>query len=197
MYETRLEGRFVDLRPILPEDAELTHGWRMGQRARLLNQGAATVARQEAWIRARPVTEFNFIIERKDGRPVGMLSLAGIDLVNCHAEPGRFLIGDEEGVRGIPAAVEAMKLLYELAFDTLGLVRVYGTVAAGNRRMAKWQRYLGMREEGRMRSHYFIDGCFQDALMFALLAEEYREETLPRMNALIALADVQPKQENT
>ncbi|WP_316251099.1 GNAT family protein [Sphingomonas sp. JC676] len=195
MQETHLEGRFVDLRPLLPEDAPLTHGWRSGARARLLNQGAGTVAQQEAWIRSRPASELNFIIQRKDGRPVGMLSLVGIDRVNRHAEPGRFLIGDEEAVRGIPAAVEAMKLLYQLAFDTLGLVRVYGTVAADNGRMAKWQRYLGMREEGRMRRHYFIDGRFQDALMFALLEEEYRAETLPRMEALIGIARAAPGQE--
>ena len=196
MSGVRLEGRFVDLRPLRPEDAALTHKWRCGQRARLLNQGAMSVEQQEAWIRSRPQTERNFIIERKDGDPVGMLSLVGIDPVNRHAEPGRFLIGEEHAVRGIPAAVEAMKLLYELAFDTLGLVRVYGTIAADNRRMVKWQRYLGMQEEGRMRRHYFIDGRFQDALIFALLVDEYRAETLPRMRSLIALAGAGAKQEN-
>lgn len=185
----RREGRYVALRPLVPDDAALTHVWRQSARARLLNQGAATVAEQERWIRSRPANEMNFIIERKDRRPIGMLSLAAIDRTNCHAEPGRFLIGDEEGARGIPAAVEAMKLLYELAFDELRLVRLYGTIAADNRRMVKWQRYLGMREEGCMRRHYFIDGRFQDALMFALLEEEYRAETLPRMKALIEMAD--------
>ena len=196
MADTRLEGRFVDLRPLVPEDAALTFAWRGGARARLLNQAPATVEQQESWIRSRPGSEMNFIIARKDGRPVGMLSLVGIDQVNRHAESGRFLIGDEEAVRGIPAAVEAMKLLYELAFDTLGLVRVYGTIAAENRRMAKWQRYLGMREEGRMRRHNFIDGRFQDALMFGLLVEEYRAETLPRMTSLIAIAGTAPGQED-
>lgn len=192
-----LEGRFVDLRPLVQGDAALTFGWRSGERARLLNQGAGTVEDQEAWIRARPENEYNFIIARKDGHPVGMLSLVGIDPVNRRAEPGRFLIGDEVAVRGIPAAVEAMKLLYQFAFDTLDLVRVYGTVIGGNPRMAKWQRYLGMTEEGRMRSHLFIDGRFQDALMFGLLAEEYRAETLPRMNALIGIAGHPPRKELT
>lgn len=188
MAEVHLEGSFVNLRPLRSDDAALTFDWRSGARARLLNQGAATVEQQRAWIRSRPPNEHNFIIERKDGLAVGMLSLLGIDPVNRHAEPGRFLIGDEDAVRGLPAAVEAMKMLYGLAFDTLSLVRVYGTIAADNRRMVKWQRYLGMREEGRMRQHYFIDGRFQDALIFALLADEYRAETLPRMEALIALA---------
>ena len=65
-------------------------------------------------------------------------------------------------------------------------MRVHGTVAADNALMVKWQRYLGMREEGRLRRHYFIDDRFQDAIVFGLLVEEYRTVTLPRMKVLIA-----------
>jgi RimJ/RimL family protein N-acetyltransferase len=117
-----------------------------------------------------------------------MLSLIDIDLVHRHAETARFLIGDEQAARGLPAAVEAMKLLYQLAFDDLELVRIYGTVAESNARMIKWQRYLGMVEEGRLRQHLYIDGAWQDAVCLGLLADEYRTVTLPRMNALIAAA---------
>jgi RimJ/RimL family protein N-acetyltransferase len=181
-----LRGEFVSLRPLRPDDAEITLAWRHGDRAGLLNRGAATVAGQAAWIDSRPESELNFVIELPDGRPVGMLSLIGIDRANGHAESARFLIGEEDAVRGVPAAVEAMKLLYELAFDELSLERVWGTIAADNRRMIKWQRYLGMREEGRLRNHYRIDGRFQDAVCLGILAEEYRGQARPRMEALIA-----------
>lgn len=181
-----LRGEFVSLRPLDESDAEMTLRWRQSDRAALLNRGAGSVAEQAEWIRTRPASERNFVIELSDGRPVGMLSLVGIDPVNRHAESARFLIGDEDAVRGVPAAVEAMKLLYGLAFDELGLERVWGTVAADNRRMVKWQRYLGMREEGRLRNHYFIGDRFQDAVCLGILAEEYRGQALPRMNSLIA-----------
>jgi diamine N-acetyltransferase len=187
----RIKGRFVDLRLLNVADAEITFGWRQGPRARYLHSGAITVEEQRLWIASRPntdlVSEYNFIIERKDGRPLGMVSLSNIDFVHRHAEPGRFLIGDEEAAQGLPAAVEAMKLLYELAFDTLRLTRVFGTVAERNHPMIKWQKYLGMREEGRQRKHLFIDGEFQDAICFGLLEEEYRALTLPRMQKLISL----------
>lgn len=182
------EGEFVRLRPLTVSDAELTFGWRSAARARFLNQGAGTVEDQAAWIAGRPASEHNYVIELRAGRPVGMLSLVGIDPVNRRAEPGRFLIGDEGAVQGVPAAVEAMKLLYELAFDELGLVRVCGIVAAENTLMVKWQRFLGMREEGRLRDHLFLDGRFQDAIFLGLLADDYRTTTLPRMQALIAAA---------
>lgn len=183
-----LEGEFINLRPLRVEDARLTFQWRQGDRANLLNQGAQTIEEQARWIAARPAGEFNFVIETLAHRPIGMVSLVGVDQINRVAEPGRFLIGDELAARGLPAAAEAMKLVYELAFDRLELRRVWGIIAADNRRMIKWQLYMGMTREGCLRRHLSIYGQLQDAVVFGLLAEEYRKVTRPRLNALIAAA---------
>lgn len=180
-----LRGRHVTLRPLQVSDAALTLAWRQGGRATFLNRGAQTLAEQTAWIKARPLPERNFVIELRSGAPVGMLSLIGIDLANRRAEPARFLIGEPELVKGVPAAVESMKLLYELAFDELRLQRIHGTVAADNLLMIKWQKFFGMQEEGRLRRHLYLGGHFQDAICLGLLEEEFRAITLPRMNALL------------
>jgi diamine N-acetyltransferase len=182
-----LSGDFVTLRPLRATDAAITHAWRLGDRARHLNGSAASVEDQARWIASRPKSEFNYVIELKDGRPIGMLSLVEIDLANRRAESARFVIGDEAAARGVPAAVEAMTLLYELAFDRLGLERIHGVVEAGNALMVKWQKYLGMREEGRFRRHFLMDGEFKDAIALALLADEYRAIALPRMRTLMRL----------
>jgi diamine N-acetyltransferase len=182
-------GEHVILRPLRVEDAELTLAWRMSDRASLLNRGADSVEAQAEWIGSRPSTELNFVIELRSGQPVGMLSLIAIDEANRRAEPARFLIGEPEAVRGIPAAVESMKLLYELAFDQLKLHRVYGTVVADNQLMFRWQKFLGMKEEGRLRQHYFIGGKFRDAIWMGMMEDEYRSVALPRMNALIGTAN--------
>ncbi len=181
-----LSGEFVTLRPLIAADAELTLAWRQGERAINLNRGAQNVAQQAAWIASRPAGEYNFMIVLKSGVAVGMVSLINIDTEHRHAEPARFLIGDEDAVRGIPAAVEAMKLLYELAFDRLELLRVYGAVVSDNPLMLKWQKFLGMKEEGRQRQHLFLNGHFQDSVMLGMLADEYRKDALPRMKMLIA-----------
>lgn len=186
MPELTLQGEFVDLVPLTVAHAELTFRWRQGERAANLNRGASDVAQQAAWIAARPASEYNFIICLKNGDPVGMVSVSGIDTIHRHCEPGRFLIGEEEAVRGIPAAVEAMKLIYELVFDQLGLLRIFGTIASDNVLMMKWQKFLGMKEEGRLRRHYFINNHFQDAVLFGMLEDEYRTQALPRMRSLIA-----------
>ncbi|MCA2265751.1 acetyltransferase [Mycobacterium marseillense] len=188
MADITLEGEFVTLRPIAVDDASLTLTWRKSARAANLNAPPQSLEQQTNWIATRPDSEYNFIIELKDGRRVGMVSLTGVDTTHRRAEPGRFLIGDEEAVRGLPVAVEAMKLVYELAFGKLGLQRVHGSVASDNKLMIKWQKFMGMTEEGRLRNHYFINGKFQDAVIFGLLAEEYAAKTKPNMEVFIKAA---------
>jgi RimJ/RimL family protein N-acetyltransferase len=185
---TSLRGTYVALRPLRVEDAELTLRWRLGQRASLLNVGATTLAEQAAWIASRPADELNFVIELVSGSPVGMLSLIDIDRTHRRAEPARFLIGEPDLVRGVPAAVEAMKLLYQFAFDDLGLHRVHGTAVADNPMMVKWQKFLGMKEEGVLRQHLLIGGKYRDAVCLGMLEDEYRTVALPKMNALISAA---------
>ena len=129
----RQEGKWVDLRLIRESDAAVTLKWRQRDRAKFLNAGSSTVKEQADWISSRPPNEFNFIIEIKSGEAVGMVSLVDIDLKNLHAQTARFLIGEEDLVKGIPAAVEAMKLIYEVAFEILKLKRLYGTVASKNK----------------------------------------------------------------
>lgn len=185
MKAEKVEGCHVNLRPIEVYDSGVTFKWRSASRAKLLNSGAPSVEDQKRWIVSRPASEFNFIIELKSGEPVGMISLININSKNLHAETARFLIGEEDLVKGIPVAVEAMKLLYQIAFDLLKLKRLYGTVASKNKLMIKWQKYLGMKEEGVLRQHYFINNEWQDAIVLGLLDNEYFEDALPKMNRLI------------
>jgi len=183
-----MHGEFVDLIPLSIEHAEITLKWRKSNRASLLNRGSNTLNEQIKWISTRPSNEYNFIISlKKNNINVGMVSITGIDLINRHCEPSRFLIGEEKSVQGIPVAVESMKLIYYLAFDILNLERVYGYVAESNINMIKWQKFLGMQEEGRWRKHLFINNSYQDAVLLGMLKAEYKINALPKMNALISV----------
>lgn len=188
MPAVTIEGEFVTLRPLTTDDAAITLRWRQNGRAVHLNGGATNLEDQARWVSSRPASEYNFVITLKEGRPVGMVSLTGIDTVHQHAEPGRFLIGDETAVRGLPVAVEAMTLVYDLAFESLGLNRVFGTIASDNALMIKWQKFMGMTEEGRLRNHLFINGKFQDAVLFGMLAEEYHTIARPKLDFFINAA---------
>jgi len=182
-----LVGRYIDMRPLSLDDAEMTFLWRRSDRAKYLNAGAASVEQQAKWISTRPANECNWIIQLKDGTPVGMLSLVDIDQGNSRAETGRFLIGEEEKAKGIPVAVEAMSLVYDFAFQTLNLSRLHGMISADNTLMVKWQKYLGMIEEGRLREHYKTEAGAQDAVVLGILREEYHSVFIPRARALMAM----------
>jgi diamine N-acetyltransferase len=189
LAEIFLSGEFINLRALHTNDTEVTFKWRKSQRAKFLNSGATTIEQQRQWIAARPSSEFNFIIElKRDGAAVGMISLTNIDKENLHAEPGRFMIGEEDLVRGIPAAVEAVKIIYEFAFYELGLVRLYGIIAANNLLMIKWHKYMGMKVEGQLRNHLKQGDIFRDGILIGLLVEDFQKITLPRANSLIILA---------
>ena len=190
---TTIHGQFVNMRMLRVDDAERTLAWRMSPRAFLLNRGAETVESQARWISSRPTGELNYIIELKNQTPVGMVSLIDIDLTHRRAESARFLIGDEAAAKGVPAAVEAMKLLYSVAFECLKLIRVYGAVVEDNPLMLKWQLYLGMKNEGRLRKHLFLNDHFQDVISVGILEEEYRQVALPRFKTLIAMAARSPQ----
>lgn len=183
-----LLGEFVNLRPLVGEDAELTHRWRLADPSTALGRNAASVEEQRNWIETRPDDEYNYVMESKSHQPLGTLALTHVDFHNGRAESARFILGEKQAARGLPVAVEGMKLLYELAFERLGLRRVYGTVAANNPRMVKWQKFLGMQSEGVLRGHYWLDGKPLDAVCLGILAEEYRQVARPRMEILIAAA---------
>jgi len=185
-----MRGRYVTLRPIEVSDAPDTFEWRHLDRARLLGGAPESVEAQREWIASRPASEINWVIE-VDGLAVGMVSLVDIDRRNRNAQSARFLIGREEQVQGKPVAVEAMLLLYEYAFDTLGLHRIYGYIAAANAQMIKWQEYLGMRREGVWREHLLDDaGEFADAVLLGLLESEYRDRARPRMQQMLKMASL-------
>jgi RimJ/RimL family protein N-acetyltransferase len=179
-----LVGKYVTLRPIEVTDAEITQKWRTSGRAFLLNPGAQNVVEQAAWIAMRPDTEYDWIMD-VGGSPVGMIALVDIDLRHHRAEAGHFLIGEPEAVQGKPIAAEATRLMYGYAFDVLGLHRVYGILSAENEKMVKWNLTMGMKEEGRLRDHYFLNGHFQDAICLGLFKDEYLTLTMPRLRSLI------------
>jgi len=180
-----LRGKFINLRLIQIGDASITFKWRRSNQAKYLNIGANTVEEQQQWIISRPSNELNYIIETKKEIPVGMISLINIDFINKTVEPGRFLIGEKDEIKSIPAAFEALLLIYKLAFKKLKLLRVYGAIAEENINMIKFQKYFGLVEEGRLRKHYYINGHSQDAICFGLLANEFHEVVLVRLDRMI------------
>jgi RimJ/RimL family protein N-acetyltransferase len=186
--EITLTGRNVILRPLTPDDAEATNSWRNSGRAFLLNRGARTIEEQRAWIRSRPDDEYNFIQQLVTGEAIGMISLLDIHPVHKYAEIGHFLIGEPDLVKPFgpgKIAAESLRLMYGFVFDILKLHSHWGPVASDNESMIRWNTFLGTAPIGRLKDHYFLDGHWQDAVLFEMTEDIYRNITLPRLRGLI------------
>jgi ribosomal-protein-alanine N-acetyltransferase len=68
---------------------------------------------------------------------------------------------------------EAAKLVLELAFDVLGLERVFAMHDVKNPASGKVMSRLGMTYEGILRRNHLVEGVFADSAHYSILKEEY------------------------
>jgi RimJ/RimL family protein N-acetyltransferase len=132
----------VVLRPLAEDDLERIVTWRNAARTAFIHDGLISLAGQRAWY-ARQLGSGDrcFIIETRDGVPVGMVCLYGFDHERLEAELGRMLLGDER-FTGRGVATEACRLLLEHARE-LGLRRLRLQVLDGNARAVALYERVG------------------------------------------------------
>jgi RimJ/RimL family protein N-acetyltransferase len=136
-------GRRFELRPAAESDAPFMVGLRVDpELSRFLNPTSPVLEDQEAWIEAKSASDddYPFILEdRCTGAPEGTISLYHVDWTAKQAELGRFLMR-----RGSLAAAEGVLLVYRVAFDKLGLDRVYCRTIADNQHVISFHRSCGL-----------------------------------------------------
>ncbi|QWD37525.1 GNAT family N-acetyltransferase [Polynucleobacter paneuropaeus] len=109
------------------------------------------------------------VCHNQDGH-IGNISLQSISLVNRNAEFA-ILLGDKrhwgKGVGGLAGAA-----LISHGFRNLNLERIYCGTAETNKGMRKLATSLGMREEGRRRSHLYLSGEWVDMIEYGILRSD-------------------------
>ena len=101
---------------------------------------------------------------------LGTISLEDIDNENGHA---LFSISMRSCAIGTGAASAAAKELLCIAFEQMGLERVYLNVLSDNERARRFYEKTGFRFEGRFRRHLKLRGEWQDWDWYAILLDEY------------------------
>ena len=125
-------------------------------------------AEQRAWYdrHLAAVDDLLYVIETRDGRPVGTIGLQAIDREDGVAEIGRFLIGEPEG-RGRGLEEAAIATLRDHAFHVIGLHRLHAELKEeSNEARARFER-CGFAVEGVMRGAYVADGVRRNKLLMA------------------------------
>ena len=101
---------------------------------------------------------------------LGTISLEDIDPENRHA---LFAISLRTCAIGSGAAAAAAKELLKIAFEELGLERVFLNVLSDNTRARRFYEKIGFRHEGCFRRHLKLRGEWRDWDWYAILKDEY------------------------
>jgi ribosomal-protein-serine acetyltransferase len=105
-----------------------------------------------------------------DGRIVGGAGFHGVDWINRSTSIGYWLAADAVG-RGLMTG--AVRALLDHAFGTWELHRVIIEAVVDNARSRAIPERLGFREEALLREAKLIQGRYEDAVVYAMLAPEW------------------------
>jgi RimJ/RimL family protein N-acetyltransferase len=176
-------GPRVYLRATQKEDAELMARWSRQETEPFWSAGRfvdSPVGIQH-WIQEEQKADLprgvNWTVcLRENDEPIGMVGIGDIDYIHRNGETGSW-IGRPE-YRGGGYGSEAKNLLLEWCFTRLNLHMIRSHVIFPNTRSAAALRKQGYQEAGRYNWDFNLNGTYGNAVVFDLLAEEWR--ALPR-----------------
>ena len=170
-------GERIYLRPLEAEEAPLFQAWlndpenhQYLQRFRPLNG-----AEERRWLESLPEQKGTFafgIALREVERLIGCCDLRGAELPHRSAQLG-IAIGERE-FQGKGYGAEAIGLLLEYGFATLGLHRIELQVYENNARGIRCYEKCGFRREGVRREARWWAGRWWSVFEYAILEQEWK-----------------------
>ncbi len=115
-----------------------------------------------------------FIFRRDDGALVGGVNLSNIQRGVAMSCSIGYWTGKAHTRQGLMS--DAIDALLPFVFDKIALHRLEAACLPSNQASEGLLRKLGFRQEGYARAYLRIDGVWQDHLMFAMLASDYRKK---------------------
>lgn len=129
----------------------------------------------ERWYRSRSSSDVKrFIIETKDGKPIGSISYRNYDVVNKVVTLG-IHIGEKE-YWGKGFGTDAIKAFVKYLFTHLDINRIELDTFDDNIRAIKAYQKCGFKIEGVLREAKLIDGKFHDVIMMGLIRKDFEKD---------------------
>lgn len=128
-----IKGNTVDLRPLEEKDIEMIRDWRNKNKDHFFDAGEISKDQQRQWYEKYVDSagrDYMFIIQAKDGTPIGTVALYNINVIERNAELGRVLLLEE--YRGHGYSEAAVKMVIELAFEKMRLWKIKVSVHLDN-----------------------------------------------------------------
>ena len=182
-----LIGDFIKLRKVEIEDAFEIFTWRTGIAGKFLHHPVGyNLEIQKKWILNRPINEVNYIIISKiTGENVGMISICECNFVDKVAEVGRLLLKDQYLNKSNPFGLEALLICYDYVLNKMEFRKITGTIAAINSNMLKLQLFLGMKVEGILIKHTFINNQYTDIHILSIFKEQFNNVYINKIKFLL------------
>lgn len=111
------------------------------------------------------------ITDEKD-EYLGTISLKDIDMTARKAE---YAIALRKKAHGKGVGMAATRELLRIAFEEIGLERVYLNVLSENERAIHLYEKCGFSYEGEFRKHLFLHGKYYNLKYYGILKEEYEQ----------------------
>ena len=165
VYDGIIEGQTINMRSVLPDDAEITYAMRMDKdKVRYMHKISGTVEDQRNYIvnQNKKTGDYLFLVLDKNGNPIGMRGI--YDVKSDSAESGR-TIGYGDAFQNM----EAILLGFDFAFEKLHVKSIYMDAFADNTSVIGIQKQIGAEEVER--NH--IDGWECENIRSVLHRDEY------------------------
>ncbi len=167
-----IEGTQVYLRPITHGDTAFVLRLRNAPEVveNFLYRKTITQQEHQDWLEHKVFTGqvHQFVIcDKADDTPLGSVYLQNFDEVSNKAEWGLFLDGDRTRGRGI--GTEVGRLIWEYAFEVLGLHKLHSRVLARNKPCVRMNEKLGFPQEAYLRDELMLDGKYEDLILYGAL----------------------------
>lgn len=111
------------------------------------------------------------LVDKASGALAGEVSLMQMANADGNGEIGYILAA---GFHGRGLGTEAARAMMALGFEAFGLRRITATCDARNAASARIMEKLGMRREAHFVKNAWVKGEWTSALVYAVLAEEWR-----------------------
>jgi RimJ/RimL family protein N-acetyltransferase len=173
-----LIGSRVYLRPLEPVDARQVAPWVNDPEVRyhLLRYRPMNLPSEEDFLAKVAKDEHSVvlgIVVKDSDRLIGAAGLNDIDERSRHAQFGIVIGTRDEWGKG--HGTEATGLLVRHAFETLNLNRVWLIVYEDNLRGIRAYEKVGFQKEGVLRQYIFRAGRYWDAIVMAILRQDWEE----------------------
>jgi len=172
-----IEGKLVRLRGQERTDAALfVRWWNDPEVLHWLHLSEGPAITQESWLKAHEARREDkawalWIIETKNGVPIGQVGLHAIDPI--HLRCSLHISIGEKDCWGQGYGTEAIRLVVRYAFETLGMRRVDLITDFDNDRGIRCYEKCGFVREGVLRAHRLRYGQPLDMVEMAVLREDW------------------------